>query len=1195
MKNHNDKIFRSADDLLTLYLRVFLDCLPFILAVVFLFPSCRQEGNPDVRKDFSLNASWRTAENDSDRTAFNGFEEPDYNDRGWKQVNVPHNWDDYGAYRRLKHGNRHGYAWYRKTFELNQSEKDKRYFLYFEGVGSYATVWLNGDSVGYHAGGRTTFTLDVTNAIHPDGKNVLAVRADHPADIRDLPWVCGGCSPEWGFSEGSQPMGIFRPVHLVITGLVRVLPFGVHIWNDNRISEKYADLHLTTEVKNYGNNSMDIRLINKLKSAEGEIVASTETGFSLAPGTTDTLRQDLPGIGHPHLWSVDDPFLYTLETTVYEGNRILDKVETPYGIRWIKWDIPGDGATHRFLLNGKPVFINGVAEYEHMLGQSHAFSHEQIRARVRQIRAAGFNAFRDAHQPHNLFYKQKLDSLGILWWPQMAAHIWFDTPAFRKNFKQLLADWVRERRNSPSVILWGLENESSLPRDFAEECTALIRKLDPMASTQRLVTTCNGGTGTDWNVVQNWSGTYGGNPGNYGRELSSQLLNGEYGAWRSIDFHTEGGFEQKGPFSENRFDQLMETKIRLAESVRDSVCGQFFWLFASHDNPGRIQSGEGLRDLDRVGPVNYKGMFTIWGEPLDAFYLFRSNYVSASSSPMVYIVSHTWPDRWIKPGKKDSICVYSNCDEVELFNGVREHSLGKKKNPGIGNHFVWNEADIQNNVLYAVGYENGEEVAHDCIVLHHLPEADHLDQLADEVKPLIEDSALNWIYRVNCGGPDYVDSKGNLWMADVCLSEQGTWGSRSWTDNYPGLPAFYASQRRTFDPVTGTSEWPLMQTFRYGRDKLSYSFPVANGKYKVCLFFIEPWYGTGGSMNCARWRLFDVAVNDSVMIKDLDIWKEAGHDQVLKKVLDVDVTGEMLRISFPNVKSGQAVISAIAVATSDQRVKPVPPSGRLITDLKTNNDRVLVRSWMDTGDPCGGNDTVRLVSLPSYLYGADWISSGRNNETGMSDEISFKVSGDAVVYLASAKEKEVPVFFHKNGSEAETSLNGGIRYQIYQERVPAGRIVSLKIPPGKVIPFIAAVPVTSLDDAIDQRPVVIYPVEEARSVGKARRGFFAGKDGMSLNGSGDAVEWQFSVGLASKYGLEIRYLNQSGHEVKVDMSIRGTDGTLMWKGPVTLSATNEKWQSLRTDTQTTINAGTYTLKMELAEKGPVCFDFLKVQ
>ena len=134
---------------------------------------------------------------------------------------------------------------------------------------------------------------------------------------------------------------------------------------------------------------------------------------------------------------------------------------------------------------------------------------------MKWLQAAGFNAFRDGHQPHNLLYGKLCNEKGILWWTQLSAHVWYDTPEFRNNFKQLIKEWVIERRNDPSVVLWGLQNESKLPEDFAKECTELIRSLDPTASSQRLVTTCNGGSGTDWDVPQNWTGTYGGDPNTY--------------------------------------------------------------------------------------------------------------------------------------------------------------------------------------------------------------------------------------------------------------------------------------------------------------------------------------------------------------------------------------------------------------------------------------------------------------------------------------------------------------------------------------------------------------------------------------------------------------------------------------------------------------------------------------------------------
>jgi len=1165
----------------------------FLFAVLV---SCKQM-QKEVRQTIPLNDSWLTATNDSTPAAFPGFEKPDFDCQAWNVVDVPHNWDDYGGYRRLVHGNRHGTAWYRKTFSIKKQEPGKRYFLMFEGVSSYATVWLNGDSIGFHAGGRTSFTLDVTNFIHPDAENVLAVRADHPASIRDLPWVCGACSPEWGFSEGSQPMGIFRPVHLIVTDPVRVEPFGVHIWNDETITEKSANLRLTTEVKNYGGAAANIRLVNVLKDARGRTIQKAETELNLASGQCDTVPQAFENIEDLHLWSLEDPYLYTTQTEVYQNGNLIDIEKTYYGIRWIKWDVSGENSTNRFFLNGKPVFINGTAEYEHMFGQGHAFSDEQVKARVAQVRAAGYNAFRDAHQPHNLRYNQQLDSLGLLWWPQMAAHIWFDSPEFRTNFKQLLTDWIRERRNSPSIILWGLENESTLPTDFAEECTALIRKLDPTASAQRLVTTCNGGTGTDWNVVQNWSGTYGGNPENYGHEISKQLLNGEYGAWRSIDMHTKGGFEQNGPLSEDRFNLLMESKIRLAESVKDSCFGQFHWLLASHDNPGRTQGGEGFRELDRLGPVNYKGAMSIWGEPLDVYYMFMANYAPKETQPMVYLVSHTWPDRWTEPGIKNGIQVFSNCDEVELFNGVRAQSFGRKKNAGKGMHFTWDNVNIQNNVLVALGFVNGKEVAQDEIVLNHLPKAIRIEKLAGKVEPLTEKTERNYIYRVNCGGPDYSDLDGNNWSADVHQSGENTWGSKSWTDDYPGMPAFFGSQRQTHDPIVETLDWPLIQTFRYGRHKLSYEFPVPDGNYLVDLYFIEPWYGTGGGLDCKGWRLFDVAVNDEVKIHDLDIWKEAGHDQLLKKTLNVIVSGGKLKLSFPNIKAGQAVISAIAISSENLEIKPSPSSLHLISDLNQTDGWSAV-TWMNSGDNCFSDTTVQFVSFPPELYGADWIRAPQSvNFSSGEMPVKFKVNAEADVFIGVQDSTFESKSFIKNGKEIRTSQNGGTSYHLFQKRFTENEQLDLSLLNlnTKTSILIAAVPLSKMDDAIDLRQDVTLQAADAKTVGSARNLNFSGKDCILLPGKGDGVEWQISVGLASKYGLEFRYFSTDLQVLHVEMSITAADGILVWKGPLELNQPGKKWKSLRTDTQTTINAGTYKLKLSLLDSEKVYFNSLKIQ
>ena len=946
----------------------------------------------------SICDGWKTAWGDCD-----GAELPSFDASSWQTVQIPHNWDDYHGYHQVSHGNLHGVAWYRKAFTIPAEQAGRRCFLSFEGVGSYARIWVNGQYLGGHDGGRTSFTLDATGLIK-DGENILAVRADHPAMIDDLPWVCGGC---WGTpnTEGSQPVGIFRPVHLVFTGDVRVEPFGVFVTTPN-VSRASATVHVQTEIKNYGKETRSVCCRTELIAPGGGVVESMESTRAVSPGETVFLEQESRAIPQPALWSLSSPNLYHARTTLLEKEAVSDTDETRFGMRWIRWSsadvaeregviesrglvvderkrdllpsmenqnfstytkgsakskiaiVPGgveatipaytgseavvavrtkvvnndsepheivlesfvqtfnrtksiamlttaprtlapgetavfeqktdpirfpdawseenpylhnlastvrassgialdycqtqtpfgiyqcdglankcdcfreeiiradryvaeqpgvwairipkngdyqlifragdsagtgtvsldgvrlaavsfrtngsrsyaaftcslpagehavrlDGADagclqvlpesaavdvedlltgtgkNQFLLNGEPVFINGTCEYEHLLGGDHAFTAEQIKARMEQIKAAGFNALREAHHPHNLRYVEWCDKMGILYWPQMGAHISFDNRRFRDNFRALTREWVKERRNSPSVILWGIQNESTLPAAFARELTELIRSLDPTATIQRKTTTCNGGSGADWNVPQNWTGTYGGSVATYDKDIVKGKMFGEYGQYRVIGFHQEGDCAQKqntgGDVCEELFTYCLENKVRLGEQAKDNAYGHFQWIFAAHANPGRetlyCLDGHGV---DGVGVINSKGLLTNWGEPVDAYYMYRANYAPKDTEPMAYIASHTWPDRWQEPGRKDGVFVYSNCDEVELFNDVGCCSLGIRRKESGNTHFTWDGVNVQYNVLYAKGRVNGKTVARDLVLLHALPPAPNL-------------------------------------------------------------------------------------------------------------------------------------------------------------------------------------------------------------------------------------------------------------------------------------------------------------------------------------------------------------------------------------------------------------------------------------------------------------------------------------
>lgn len=1063
----------------------------FLAIVAICSPSSGAENH--TRQQVPLQQGWRTHLGDP-----SGAAAPSFDDAAWQTVAIPHNWEDYQGYRKLSHGNLHGTAWYRHGFTPDAADSDQRFFIEFEGVGSYAQVWINGKSLGKHAGGRTGFCFDITEHLLFGQENIIAVRADHPEKIEDLPYVCGGC---WGSpnTEGSQPLGIFRPVRLLITNPVRVEPFGVHVWTPN-LSQQSAKVNVGTEVKNYGSTARTIVVRSDVLDAEGRVLTSMDQAIDVAPNELKTVEQLSPTIKQPHLWSLDDPYLHRMRTTLLVDGVAVDTVENRFGMRWIEWPVGSvgesetaqdridpvklaeapsaennffttvlggregsplriDGAvrvlipscdersatvrvkttitnhssepqrllltsfirnfagtkfvysmdaqrelapgeTHEFdqtspvinfpelwsaenpylhvlettlqhpvnagtkravlydraetpfglratnelankgnayataettatseaadsqpfLLNGKPVFLNGTCEYEHLLGNDHAFSDEQIRARMMQIKAAGFNAFRDAHHPHNLRYLELCDELGLACWTQIGAHIYFDNEQFRDNYRQAVREWVRERRNSPSIVIWGLQNESRLPKVFARELTELVRQLDPTTSSQRKATTCNGGKGSDWDIPQNWLGTYRGNVNDYGPEVVAQKLVGEYGQWRTLGLHQEGDWQDNWAANqmlgreipEELFTYCLETRVRLAEENRANTCGQFQWIFSTHANPGRDESncrdGLGLND---VGVVNYKGLLTSWGEPVDAYYMFRANYAPADSEPMVYIHSHTWPNRFDGPGTKSNLVVFSNCDEVELFNDHGANSLGVKQRGPRGTHFEWDDVSIQHNVLYAEGRVNGKTVASDILVLENLPPAPRWQQLqANDADNTAAAEDAKYLYRINCGGEDYTDSHGQLWQADAHWS--------SWASKYDNLDPRYASVGQVYDPIAGTKDDRLLQSYRYGRQQLKYRLAVPDGRYVVELYFIEPWYGTGGGMDCTAWRLFDVALNGRVVLDDLDLWKEVGHDRALKKTFAVNVTDGVIEIAFPEVKSYQAVLSAIAIRHEGQ-------------------------------------------------------------------------------------------------------------------------------------------------------------------------------------------------------------------------------------------------------------------------------------
>ena len=758
-------------------------------------------------------------------------------------IGLPHNWDDYHGYRYLAHGHQHGTATYARTFRA-RTGNGVRNFLVFEGAGSYLTVRVNGVTLcSRRPAGRIVTTLEATTVLR-DGDNELEVVCDHPSDIGDLPWQCGGCGR--CTCESPEPFGLFRSVRLETTGAIRVAPFGFHVWHDRALTKAFAEVELDRGGC----------------EAEGVSVRVTcpELGFEQVRACDGTAcpRFEFP-LAAFERWSPDHPRLYVFRSEVHDakGNRV-DESEIETGFCTMRWPLAG-AKDHRFILNGEPLFVHGASEVDHRFGGSVAFEPEEIDARCRECRKLNFNILREGHEPHDLRYMRRLQELGILYWTGFSTHNYVDTPGFRANFLRLLEQWVRERRNSPALAIWGLQNESTLPVEFARECVERIRALDPLCGPDsRPVVTCNFGGGTDWNVVQNWSGTYAGYGGTlmtYEKDLAKdeQLLNGEYGAWRLVGYHSDpdAPWDIRGPWTEEHHARILCEKLMRGWRARDRVCGQLQWPLFTHEDPGgSANAAEGYRVIDKIGPVNFKGIYSIWGQRTVSWYVYYAYGRHLASGDLGQCVDRplSW---WIDEGRRLAAPAVAPALDIRPADGWR------------------------------------------------------------------------YIHRLNCGGDAVVDSSGNRWRADDSRYV------RSWSqdedlrvEGYPLNPVL-ASQGEIEGPVLNAADADqgLLRTFRYGRRRFSFVFPVpTNAPCRVEMFFAEP--GSYG-------RTFDIAIDGRTVETNFSIAACAPERNGVRCAWTVRTgTNGTIRIDFPRVPVNQALVSAVAIATDAESAAGMPAETR---------------------------------------------------------------------------------------------------------------------------------------------------------------------------------------------------------------------------------------------------------------------------
>ncbi len=415
--------------------------LSFLLLISYFLPA--QDIKEAVRIFETFNFGWQFQMGDiEDAHSVN------YDDSNWRKLDLPHDfqfeqpWDSTASrgrgYKAMEVG------WYRKTFRADPAWQGKRVLLDFEGIVLHGEVWLNGKKIGGTAYGYLGFESDITEIINYDSDNVVAVRAS-TGESGDSRWYTGG--------------GLFRDVHLVVKDSISIARHGIFITTPS-ISDQHAEVSVQVEVEGIKNKEYDLEIIARIFSPEGKHVAETKMS---APKKSKLTSVEVPlpmiNISSPLLWSCETPNLYTAEVELVLNGKVIDKLTEKFGIRTLEFS-----KEFGFKLNGKKVFLKGVANH-HDLGPVGAAAYETSIARMMdRLKEFGFNHIRTSHNPYSEAFMRIADEKGILvvdelydkWGSTVA---WAGSAPWIDIWYENVKEWIKRDRNHPSVIMWSLGNE----------------------------------------------------------------------------------------------------------------------------------------------------------------------------------------------------------------------------------------------------------------------------------------------------------------------------------------------------------------------------------------------------------------------------------------------------------------------------------------------------------------------------------------------------------------------------------------------------------------------------------------------------------------------------------------------------------------------------------------------------------------
>ena len=597
----------------------------------------------------------------------------------WDSVDLPHDFI-VGGETEIQYNNALGFlpydnAWYRKSFKLDDSDKDKRLTLFFEGIATHATIYLNGCLLKRNFCGYTSFEVDITDFVKFEEENILAVYVN--TEEHESWWYEGG--------------GIYRHVWLCKTELVSVDLWGVYVKPRKTENGKWT-VETEATVRNDTDKKQFVSICGEIIDANGNTVATSNASGYVSQRDKKVFIYSFE-LNSPALWSPDEANLYTMRTKVIKGKVEFDVYDTRFGCRTVVAD-PKKG----LFINGKHYKIQGLCGHADFGLSGKAVPDNIHRYKVALMKEMGANGYRTSHYPQAEALMDALDENGFI---VMTETRWFDSSDEGKAQLEML---MKRDRNRPSVFFWSLGNEefhhaTETGRRIVKNLLAFAKKLDDTRMIMTAVdrTPANAAVLEELDVVgvnYNW-GAYSAIHEKFPNKPVVSSENCATGTTRGFYFEDDSASSYITAYDHDTHSAFKSREYTWKFIMeRDWMLGGYQWIAFEH---------RGEATWPRI--CSQSGAIDLYMQKKDAFYQNQSHW---TTKPMVHLLPH-WNFAGLE-GEPIKVMAYTNCPSLELF--LNGNSLGKKDIEKYG-HGEW-QVNYAPGKLEVVAYdENGNEAARD--------------------------------------------------------------------------------------------------------------------------------------------------------------------------------------------------------------------------------------------------------------------------------------------------------------------------------------------------------------------------------------------------------------------------------------------------------------------------------------------------